>query len=318
MEPPIEKQPVNITEKRHDINQGLNHTGNHTGNHAGKTDDQTNVQSGDPQGEDRSSAKLGAVALTDNYQLNSWVSWGKQQLGGLKSGVYNATIGHFYTIEVMRNLLVEIPDNSVILDVGVGTGYTYSKNSDLIKRKNLTVVGVDIDPEYIRSAKHAVIDSYLENHVRLVLADIYKAPESELPSRTFDFVFFSDSYAVIPEVHKMITFCEKFLKPTGQMVVTSTLFDKFDSNIDWIKQRIVYVSSVEFGKMMLKSDLEAYIKTRYSGNVRECFRLIDNKWIPASDCRMKTYIVKWKPDPQLASQTSDANIHQGESPSDGS
>lgn len=147
--------------------------------------------------------------------MDSWFNWGKQKLGNLKSDVYDATIGHFYTVRVVMNLLLEIPDNSVILDIGVGTGYTYAANSDLIKQKNINVVGIDIDPDYIRRAKHAVIDSYLEQNVRLVLADVYKVSEKEIPTKQFDFVFFSDSYAVIPDVHEMITFCEKFLKPTG-------------------------------------------------------------------------------------------------------
>lgn len=50
---------------------------------------------------------------------------------------------------------------------------------------------------------------------------------------------------------------------------------------------------------MLKEDLETYIKTRYSGNTKECFKRLEDKWIPASSCGLKTYIVKWQPNVQL-------------------
>lgn len=166
----------------------------------------------------------------------------------------------------MRFFPVEIPDHSVILDIGIEIGYTYSKNSDFNQTKNITVVGVDVDPEYVRRAKHTIIDSDFESQVRIVLANIYEAPENSIPCEHFDFVIFSDSNAVISEVHDMITFCEKYLNLTGQMVVTSTLFDTFNIDIDWIKQKLVYVSSGEFGKMMVREDLDAYIKTRYSGD----------------------------------------------------
>lgn len=251
---------------------------------------------------------------TNENSFSSWLNWTKQRVRELKSNVYNVTIGYFYTVDVMRKLLITIPNNSTILDIGIGSGYTYSKNNNIIKRKNLTITGIDIDDEYIRSAKHSVIDSKLESHVKLILGDIYKISEDDIPTKYFDYVFFSDNYAVIPNVHDVITFSEKFLKPTGHMIITSTLFDNFDDKIDWIKQRLVYISSVEFGKMMLREELEAYIRTRCSKNINECFKIINNKQIPGSNYRFKTYIVKWQPDSiTLRSSPMNnecANIHE--------
>lgn len=220
-----------------------------------------------------------------------------KQFESARSTVYNATLGYFYTSGIMRHVLVEIPDNSKILDVGIGTGCAYSHNSDLIKRKNIHIIGIDIDPGYTRKAKHTMIDDDLESHVKIILGDIYEIDcQQDILVNSFDFVFFSDSYAVIPGVHIMMTYCEKFLKPTGMMVVTSTLFDNYNETIEWIKQRLIYVSSIEFGNMMLKGILEEYIGSRYSGDVNECFRNIETSIIPGTECKINTYIVKWIPD----------------------
>jgi ubiquinone/menaquinone biosynthesis C-methylase UbiE len=237
---------------------------------------------------------------TNQYLPNDILSWGqntyKRHLDSVKSTIYNTTIGYFYTSDIMRNILVEIPNNSKILDVGIGTGYAYLQNSDLIKRKNIHITGIDIDSGNIRTAKHNMIDSDLESYTTLVNGDVYKMDENQIMNNSFDFLFFLDSYSVIPNIHTMITFCEKYLNSTGIIIVASTLFDRYDENLDWIKQRLIYISSIEFGNMMLKTNLEEYIKTRYSGDIDQCFRIINSTSILGITCDMKTYIVKWCPD----------------------
>lgn len=35
--------------------------------------------------------------LKPKQSLNGLMNWGKQRLGGIKSNIYDATVGHFYT-----------------------------------------------------------------------------------------------------------------------------------------------------------------------------------------------------------------------------
>lgn len=223
--------------------------------------------------------------------------------GMIRSNVYNGSVGYFYTQGIMRKVLESLPDNVMILDVGIGTGYTYAKNDDLIKRKNLAILGVDIDPEYIRHAEQAVIDHELEDQIKLIVHDIY-VPSSEIPTEFFDYVIFSDSYAVIPEVHEMISFCERFLRPNSesQMIVVSTLFDQYNDKFDWIKNHIIYLTSIDFGKMMVKNDLMVYIQSRIGdqqvndqSEIEKLFVVIDQRKYPGITDTFKTYMVKWTP-----------------------
>jgi len=219
--------------------------------------------------------------------------------GYIRSNIYNKTVGYFYTYKIMKKVFESLPDDSKILDVGIGTGYTYSKNSKLIKQKNFSIVGVDIDPEYIRSAKCAISESNIEKNVKLVLQDIYtvSSDSKDIPLNSFDYVIFSDSYAVIPNVHDMITFCERFLKLdnlSARMVVVSTLFDKYNDRISWIKNRLIYVTTVDFGSMMLKSDLKKYVRSRTNDETEGEFDTVEEKTIPG-EIALNTYIVKWYP-----------------------
>jgi len=190
--------------------------------------------------------------------------------------------------------------NSKILDVGIGTGYTYTQNCDIVKRKNLQIVGVDIDDEYVRQAKHAMIDVYLDEHVRIIKGNIY---EIQLELGSFDYVLFSDSYAVIPDVHEMATFCERFLKPTGHMLIISTLFEKYNPYVNWCKERIVSLTTVDFGQMMIKGELENYIKTRNCTKDDYDFTMIHETRVPVLGPLMRTFMVKWRP-PSVSSPNS--------------
>lgn len=205
--------------------------------------------------------------------------------------VYNTTIGYFYTKELARCLLLEIPENSTILDIGIGTCYSYAQNADIIKQRKIKIVGVDIDESYIHKARHALIDAELEDWIELICADIYESDE-KINGRTFDYVVFSDSYAVLPNVNNMLRYCERFMNDIGYMIVTSTLFDEYMPNLDLIKKNLKYVSAVEYGTMMLKCDLENYIvQERHSEDYE--FKMI--KQITIASIEFKSYIVRWRP-----------------------
>lgn len=54
-------------------------------------------------------------------------------------------------------VLQSLPDGARVLDIGIGTATALIKNKDLIKSKNISVVGVDYDSDYIRKAKKVCI-----------------------------------------------------------------------------------------------------------------------------------------------------------------
>ena len=149
---------------------------------------------------------------------------------------------------------------------------------------------LDIDESFILRARHSLIDYDLEDEIELICDDVYR---TDLDGRTFDYVVFSDSYAVIPNVNNMMRACERFMKEyTGYMIVTSTLFDEYDATLDRIKQNLKYVSAVEYGQLMLRTDLETYITDERRSDDYE-FKLI--KQFNIGNMEFNSYIVRWRP-----------------------
>ena len=213
----------------------------------------------------------------------------------LRTFVYNKTIGYFYTSSLIKEFLETIPHGSTVLDIGIGTGITYAYNAKLVRNKNIKITGVDIDREYVKKARYTMIDNDLEEHVRIVLADIFaeNKDKRELYEDRYDYVLFSDSYAVLPNPQTFLKHCEKFLKPEGSVVVLSTLFDEFNYYLDIIKQNIVTFTTVDYGRMMTKSDLQKYIENKTSSK-NVIFKLVSQFTVPYLPS-VKSYMVMWTP-----------------------
>jgi ubiquinone/menaquinone biosynthesis C-methylase UbiE len=101
-----------------------------------------------------------------------------------KSGIYNS--------ELYEKVFKKIPKNSKILYVGIGTGFYLTNCANIIKEKNISIDGIDIDEEYIKSCKNEIkknsLGKYVKAHTQNLLT--YKLEQ-------FDYVIFIQSYPVI-------------------------------------------------------------------------------------------------------------------------
>lgn len=264
--------------------------------------------------------------ILEYFILNIWsyfILTFNQLFQYIRCIIYDYVIGYWYTKKIMRKFLQSVPDEVHILDIGVGTGYTYVANSDLIKSKRLNIVGIDINNHFINYAKHCIVDAQIDNYVKLIACDIYD-PNVFQTDAKFDIVIFSDSYAVIPNVHQMMVYCEKFLGKSSiylkdaEMVCITTLFDSKNSIIDWLKQKLIYLTTIDFGKQMIKEELYNFIKSRSSNDIEKCFTKINiieknnileafidflntqilyfTKYNIKKICSSDSYIVRWTPD----------------------
>src|SRR5215210_8940352 len=72
-----------------------------------------------------------------------------------------------------REVLSRLPAGASLLDVGIGTGSAIVSNAKLVRAKDIHILGLDIDRDYLRRCEHVLSQSGLSEHVTPCLASVY-------------------------------------------------------------------------------------------------------------------------------------------------
>lgn len=169
----------------------------------------------------------------------------------LKSFIYNTAIK--FTSGSYTEVLLSLEPNSKILDVGIGTAQALLKNSDVIKKQNLTVVGIDIDTAYLAEATQAVKRAGVDHLVTIQYGDICL---QSYPQQ-FDAVYFSHSYMLIPknDRSKALKNAALSLKSGNSILFfTQTYQNRHSALLEYIKPRIKFLTSINFGLVTYESE----------------------------------------------------------------
>lgn len=145
-----------------------------------------------------------------------------------------------------------------VLDVGIGTGTSLIQNKSLIKEKNLTVIGVDYNAEYIATAKKSVIVEKLSDQLRMHCISIYDedVPSVVASDGLFDVVYFSGSFSLMPDPGAALRVAKTLLKPKGKIYITQTYQKKNVPFLSFIKPLLLYMTSVDFGNLTFEKDVQ--------------------------------------------------------------
>lgn len=248
------------------------------------------------------SAKNNTQMLVHNISNTSLEIFDKN----IKPVLYNTTLKISdkisKTCEMTKYMLEDIPENSHILHIGIGTAQTYFENADTIKSRNLKIVGLDADMGYILKARHGLIDYDLEEHFTFYCIDkITNNGKIQVESdrdilnkieKKYDYVIITEYYSTIQNVTNLLIYAERYLNDMGYMIVGSILFDDYRYSIDVIKQNMKYISGIDLGKLMLKSELNDYIVNERLSTDYE-FRTVTHNVIGSFE--FKSYVVRWRP-----------------------
>jgi len=176
--------------------------------------------------------------------------------------------------------------NSVIniLDIGIGTGTALIEaikkcskllNEDIFWR--FRIYGTDVNETYLKTCRENITKNKLEKFITVHNCDGINAYLREFEGINFDFVLFSDSYAVIPNVDDLILNIQSkkefLLKSTGKIIIFTTLEEEPSSFRKWIKPKLYYITLTEFGSTNMLFDMK---KKYYGAN----FQIIDIIYFP--------------------------------------
>jgi len=178
-------------------------------------------------------------------------------------GAHNFTYRYLisgYTSELYYKLLSSVEDNSTIIDIGIGNGEALmvQKNINLIFGKRLQIFGYDVDDKYLADCREKVKGNRLHQNIFLFRKDVSR--EDVIFSQKADYLFFSNSYAVIPNAQELLRQAVKKFNPVN--VVISTALEESDSVIRRVmKPRLKYFTfGVEFGRMITQEQFEKEIE----------------------------------------------------------
>ena len=161
----------------------------------------------------------------------------------IRAWVYDRVIAGM-TAKWYRQVLERLPDGARMLDVGIGTGAALARCADVVRAKNLTVVGLDIDRDYLACCQAALGRAGLTGHVTPVLGSVY-----DHRGGPYDAVYFSASLMLLPDPVAAIVHVSTLLAPGGRLFSTQTFHHRRSPVLEWAKPLAQHVTSIHFGRV---------------------------------------------------------------------
>lgn len=161
----------------------------------------------------------------------------------IRAWVYDRVIAGM-TAKWYRQVLERLPDGARLLDVGIGTGAALARCADVVRAKNLTVVGLDIDRDYLAYCQAALGRAGLTGHVTPVLGSVY-----DHRGGPYDAVYFSASLMLLPDPVAAISHVASLLAPGGRLFSTQTFHHRRSPLLERAKPLAQHVTTIHFGRV---------------------------------------------------------------------
>lgn len=170
-----------------------------------------------------------------------------------------------------RSVFAKLDNGSIILDVGVGTGGALLRCVDLIKEKDLKVVGIDIDSAYVEAGKVAVEEAGLGDRISIDVVDVYAGKDRVIElakqfgakenehGQFVDAVYFSGSFSLLPDPVKALQLVSKYVNNNedekGHIYITQTYQRRTPFFLPYIKPLMKYATTIDFGNLVREEEV---------------------------------------------------------------
>ena len=170
-----------------------------------------------------------------------------------------------------REVLLELPNGSTLLDIGIGTGGALLRCTDILVEKDLKVVGIDIDAAYVEAGKEAILSKGMDDRISIGVVSVYDAKEkvvelmkqlsgSEDPSGGIvDAAYFSGSFSLLPDPVKALQLVSDIVKvkdgEKGKIFITQTYQRKTPFFLPYVKPLLKYATTIDFGQLVTEDDI---------------------------------------------------------------
>ena len=173
----------------------------------------------------------------------------------LSARIYNAVIVNM-TKAWYQAVFSQLAPGTVLLDVGIGTAGALLENEHIIREKQLTVFGVDVQPIYVKAAQRAVVTRRIPNQVKVACHSIYDVQSiqqwlNDTQGLSFvDAVYFSGSFSLLPDPSGALNAAQQLLLPGGTIFITQTYTSSVSRLGKLLKPLIRHVTTIDFGTLV--------------------------------------------------------------------
>ena len=164
------------------------------------------------------------------------------------------------TGEWYRAVLGRLPDGARVLDVGIGTGAALFSCADLVRDKRLSVVGLDIDRDYLRRCRAELVRAGLAGQVEPVYSSVY-----DHRGGPYDAVYFSASLMLLPDPATAIEHVAGLLAPGGRLFSTQTFQHRRSPLLERVKPMVRHLTTIHFGRVTYEEDFRQAFRRGRSG-----------------------------------------------------
>lgn len=172
-----------------------------------------------------------------------------------------------------------------MMDIGTGTGLPLKEFLKTSQAKR--VLAIDIDESYVAKATERFKDD-ARVEVRYMNFMDAKGDFTE----KFDVVFFGFSFMLMPDKILALQQATKLLSPNGRLFLILTLYDKKSGITEFLKPKIKYLTSIDFGESMYKADMNSLFEK--AGVEQVSFQQLQPKGRPLFKV-FKVYRIEVKP-----------------------
>jgi SAM-dependent methyltransferase len=168
-----------------------------------------------------------------------------------RSWIYDrAVVG--LTAPWYRAVIARLPHGARVLDVGIGTGAALARSADQVHAKDLALVGLDIDPDYLARCRVELARAGLADRVTPVLASLH-----DHQGGPYDAVYFSGSLMLLPDPAAALRHAAGLLAPTGRLFSTQTFHHRRSALLERAKPMIHRVTTIQFGRVTYEDEFRA-------------------------------------------------------------
>lgn len=156
------------------------------------------------------------------------------------------------TMQGYREVLSRQPVGGRFLDVGVATGGSLVRNGQILRDRDLSVYGIDIDADYLRTCRKQV-DAYgLGDRIEVEHQSVY-----DLNVGGFDGAYFGASFMLMPDPVAAARRVVDALTAQGRIFFTQTFQEVPSTFWERAKPLLHRVTTIHFGRVTYEAEFLA-------------------------------------------------------------